>query len=68
MFNSQWLIVHAVTSVIAIYIICTAIDYFRIKFLEKPFFRFTDKYIDGTVKVYKRIEQKVFEKFQITED
>lgn len=68
MFNSQWLIVHAVTSVIVIYIICTVIDYFRIKFLEKPFFRFADKYIDGIVKAYKKIEQKVFEKFQITED
>lgn len=68
MFNSQWLIVHAVTSVIGIYIICTIIDYLRIKFLEKPFFCFADKYIDKIVTAYKKIEQKVVEKLQITED
>ena len=68
MFNSQWLIVHMVTSVIVIYIVCTIIDYLRIKFLEKPFFRFADKYIDKIAQTYKKTEQKICKRLQITED
>lgn len=38
-FNSDYLVIHAVASVLGIYIICTLIDYIRIHLLEAPFFR-----------------------------
>lgn len=34
---------HAFLSVFAVYVICTLIDFLRIKMLEKPFFRWFDK-------------------------
>ena len=41
--NSNMLVVHAVCSVIGIYAVCTAIDMIRLKFIEKPFFKWYDK-------------------------
>jgi hypothetical protein len=43
MFNSKFLFVHAIVSVAAVYIVCTLIDILRIRFLEKPFFKWYDK-------------------------
>lgn len=68
MYSSQWLIVHAAASVIVIYIVCTIIDYLRIKFLEKPFFYLVDQYIDKIILAYKKTEQKICKKLQMTED
>lgn len=42
-YNTSYCILHAVISVFGIYIVCTFIDYLRIKFLEKPFFKIYDK-------------------------
>lgn len=42
MYESQWIVLHAVGSVIAIFVLCTAIDYLRIRLFEKPFFMFWD--------------------------
>lgn len=36
-YSSQYLFIHATLSVLAIYIICSLIELFRIKFIEKPF-------------------------------
>ncbi len=41
--NSNWVVLHAFGSVIAIYVVCTLIDMLRIKFFEKPFFKWYDK-------------------------
>lgn len=38
MFNSRWLVAHAICSVLAVFVICSAIDMLRIQFLEKPLF------------------------------
>lgn len=35
-YNSNYLILHAILSVLSIYIVCTLIELFRIKFIEKP--------------------------------
>ena len=35
MYDSRWLVVHAVGSVIVVFLICTGIDYLRIQYLEK---------------------------------
>lgn len=43
MYNSMWLPVHAICSVIGIYIICTVIDIMRIRFVENPLFRYLEK-------------------------
>ncbi len=47
MYSSPYLVLHAVGSVLAVYVVCTFIDYLRIQLLEKPFFRFYDKHFDG---------------------
>ena len=43
MYNSIWLPVHAIVSVVGIYIICTVIDMIRIRAFEKPLFRYLEK-------------------------
>ncbi len=42
-YDSPWLIVHAVGSVVAVFAVCTVLDMMRIRFLEKRFLRFWDK-------------------------
>ncbi len=42
MYNSNYLGIHAVLSVLVIYIICTIIDMGRIKYVEKTFFEWLD--------------------------
>ena len=46
MYFTKYYVLHAVISVILIYIICTIIDVIRIKMLEKPFLHFIDKKLD----------------------
>ena len=41
-YNSPFLVVHAVVSVLLVYIVCVLIDQARIRFLEKPLFRFIE--------------------------
>lgn len=42
-FDSPWLPLHAIGTVLIIYFTCVAIDLFRQKFIEKPFFNWLDK-------------------------
>lgn len=67
MYDSNWLVFHAVVSVIAIYIICTVIDYMRIKFIEKPFLNFWDKHWDKIKEQYIKTENKVCKVLKIKE-
>lgn len=53
-YASSWLILHAVVSVCMIYIVCTVIDFIRLRFIETPLmkkfdnrFRAIDEYIQG---------------------
>lgn len=43
-YHSDFLFVHAVCSVVGIYVVCTIIDMLRIKFVETPIFNVFDKY------------------------
>lgn len=43
MLHNDYFVVHAIVSVVVVYIICTLIDFVRIRFLEKPFFAWYDK-------------------------
>ncbi len=38
-YNTEWIVFHAIGSVLSVYILCTVIDYLRIQFAEKPFFK-----------------------------
>lgn len=42
-YSSDYIYVHAVLSVVAVFVICTAIDYVRIKTVEKWLFAYIDK-------------------------
>lgn len=42
-YDSPYLIVHAIISVLAVYIVCVCIDQCRIHFLEKPLFNYIEK-------------------------
>lgn len=56
-YGKAWMPLHAIGSVLLIYAVCTAIDYLRIQFVEKPFFRLWDKhYEDCLHKVKARIQ------------
>ena len=67
-YSSPLLIVHAIGSVLAIYIICTLIDYLRIKFIEKPFFILWDKKWGKISSKYKTTEKRLCQKFNINND
>lgn len=67
MYDSNWLVLHAVGSVFAIYILCTAIDHLRIRFGERPFFSFLDKHWDEIENYYRKIESKACKALKIKE-
>ena len=64
-YNSPWLPVHAVVSVVTIYVICTCIDYLRIRFVEKAFFKLWDKYFYRLSDKFYLIEENLCKKFKI---
>ena len=43
MYNSKWLVVHAIGSVMAVYVICVLIDLIRINLIEKKVMGYLDK-------------------------
>ncbi len=45
MYQSKYMVLHAIGSVLAIFIICVIIDHMRIQLLEKPLFKQWDKYV-----------------------
>ena len=47
MYNSNYLYIHAILSVIGVFVVCTLIDQIRLRFIEKPFF---EKIIDKRLK------------------
>ena len=58
-FGTQWQWPHMILSVLGVFVVCTAIDYVRIKLLEKPFLRLYDK---AENKIRNKIKQKKLEK------
>ena len=44
MYSSQWWFAHALLSVLAVFCVCSFLDYLRIKLIERPFFRFYDQH------------------------
>lgn len=64
-YNSIWMPVHAVGSVIGIFVVCSVIDLLRIRFIEKPFFRMWDQRWEKLKKKYDFWEKKYCNKFNI---
>ena len=64
-YSTDYLVPHAILSVIVIYVVCTCIDYLRIKFIEKPFLKLWDKHEPMLVSKYKTIESAICRKLQI---
>ncbi|MBR6918010.1 MAG: acyltransferase [Clostridia bacterium] len=61
-YGSDILPLHAVGSVIAVFSICFVIDRLRIIIIEKPFFRFIDKYLDKMENSYHNFEDRFMSK------
>ena len=56
MYSSPWLAVHAIGGVLAIFIVCAAIDRLRIRFIEPPIMACFDKVWPSMVKCFNNIE------------
>lgn len=58
MYSSPWLVSHAIFSVLVVYIVCTAIDFIRRRFIEKA-------YLDFSVKIYENIRSYISRRYRI---
>lgn len=67
MFGSSFLIVHALLCTVGVYTVATIIDMLRIRFIEKPIFRFWDKHYANFSKWYHKKEKGILSKLQIEE-
>lgn len=67
-FKTNMSIIHAVISVCSIYIICTIIDYLRIRFIEKPFFKLWDKHWEMFARKLCNIGKKFCASLKISQD
>ena len=67
-YNSPWLPLHAIGSVILIFAVCSMIDLGRIKFVERPFLAWWDNHWETKSEKYKLFERKVCEKLHIGAD
>ena len=56
MYHSPWLVMHAIGSVLAIFIVCVAIDRLRIRFVEPYMMAAFDKLWPVVVKWFNKIE------------
>ena len=56
MFNSPWLIAHAIGSILVIFIVCVAIDRLRLRFIEPPIMACFDKLWPSVVRNYSCFE------------
>lgn len=68
MYDSSLLVIHAIGSVLGIYIVCTIIDYLRIRYIEIPFFRIWDKHWDNFISRWRKLESKVMTRCNIKEE
>ena len=66
MYSSRYMPLHAIGSVLAIFVICSILDLLRIRFVEKPFLRLWDRHSDDIMGWYLSMEKKFCEKFHIS--
>lgn len=53
---------HAVGSVITVYVVCTMIDMVRVRLVEQPFLKWWDSHWKGICDKYRMFENKLYEK------
>ena len=56
MYSAPYLYAHAVGSVICIFVLCSIIDWCRIRFIEIPVFKLWDKYFPVACELVKKVE------------
>ena len=66
-YDTVYLVPHAILSVVVIYIICTCIDYLRIRYIERPFFKVWDKHEPMLIAKYKVMESVICSKLKVSE-
>ena len=67
MYASPYMSLHAICSVLGVFIICNAIDHARIAAIEKPFFHWWDKHWPGFSEQFLFKESSLLKKFGIKE-
>ena len=53
--NSKFLILHAITAILSVFVVCIVIDYIRIIIIEKPLFKLIDKKEDKIKIIFSKI-------------
>lgn len=66
-FSKSWMPVHAVGSVIGIFLICAGIDYLRIVRIEKPLFRVWNRFEPKAMEIYAETEAIVLRRLGVSE-
>lgn len=64
-YGNTWMPLHAVGSVLAVFVVCSLIDLVRIHLLEKPFFRTWDKHLGKVESAVSRWEQRLCQRYHI---
>lgn len=64
-YDMSWTVIHAIASVLVIFIICAIIDILRIKFIETPLLKKCDNKFNSIISWYKKKEDQVFSKLKI---
>jgi len=65
MYSSDWIYLHAIFSVVAVFIGCVLIDLVRIRVIERPFFASWDKHLGKITDACMRYENKICSKLKI---
>ena len=64
-YTSNYLPLHAILTVVIVFVVCILIDLFRIYAIEKPFFKLYDR-LDGKIaNKYTKLENNLCDKYKI---
>ena len=64
-YDSSIMPLYAIGSIVGVFAVCVVIDILRIKFVEKPFFKFWDKHWDSFNAKFQNKEDKIFKKLNV---
>lgn len=64
MYGSWLMPIHAVVSVVVVFVVCSLLDLVRIHFIETPFFKLWDKHWDSIAEKLVAIENKICERIK----